>query len=306
MLYDLCFAWNWEYDAEFIALLESACRLYGVSIFQVTPANLEPTLQGLNSGELQFRAFYDRASDNDERFLPLAAFFREREISYINSFKLARRAWDKAFCHYEFIRAGIHTPYTIILPSYVSETEFTPPVDLSPLGSNFDVKPAHGGGGRGVVTGINTWEQVQSARQRYPNDQYLLQKHIVPCVFGEKTAWFRVIYCDGLVFPCWWNTKTHVYAPLTREEEACLDLGAIRKLLVPIAGVAGLDLFSTEIAYTREGLLVVVDYINDPVDLRLQSKVVDGIPDYIVHAVAGQIVRRVRNGKNQEKNGNPS
>lgn len=280
--------------------------MYDASIFQVSPANLESTLQALNRGELQFRAFFDRASDNDERFLPLASFIREQEISYLNSFTLARRAWDKAFCHYEFIRAGINTPYTIILPSYVSEPEFAPPVDLSPLGPNFDVKPAHGGGGRGVVTGLNTWEQVQLARQRYPNDQYLLQKHIVPCVFGGQEAWFRVIYCDGLVFPCWWNTKTHVYIPLTIEDERRLGLGGIRNLLAPIAGVAGLELFSTEVACTPEGLFVVVDYINDPVDLRLQSRAVDGIPDYIVHAVAGQIVRRVINGKQKTGNDNPS
>ena len=299
MIYDLCFAWNWNYDADFAALLEAACQTHGVSIFQVTPANLEATLQALNAGELQFRAFFDRASDNDERFLPLVAFSQQQKASCINAFKLARRASNKAFCHYEFINAGVYTPYTIILPSYENESEFEPPVDLSPLGLKFDIKPAHGGGGVGVITGLTTWEQVQLARQQYPADQYLLQTHIVPLILDGREAWFRVIYCDGLVFPCWWNTKTHVYAPLTEEDETRYGLGAIRDLLAPIAHVAGLELFSTEVAYTAEGLFVVVDYINDPMDLRLQSKAVDGIPDTIVQTVAGQIARRVANAKSE-------
>ena len=35
--YDLCVAWNWEYDADFIALLEGGCKSKGLSMLQVTP-----------------------------------------------------------------------------------------------------------------------------------------------------------------------------------------------------------------------------------------------------------------------------
>jgi hypothetical protein len=36
-----------------------------------------------------------------------------------------------------------------------------------------------------------------------------------------------------------------------------------------------------------------VDYVNDPVDLRLQSKAVDGVPDAWVENIAGRLARMV-------------
>jgi hypothetical protein len=49
-------------------------------------------------------------------------------------------------------------------------------------------------------------------------------------------------------------------------------------------------LFSTEIAITSDGRFVIVDYVNDPIDLRLQSKASDGVPDDIVEDIAARLV----------------
>jgi hypothetical protein len=38
---------------------------------------------------------------------------------------------------------------------------------------------------------------------------------------------------------------------------------------------------------------MVVDYVNDPIDLRLQSKATDGVPDQIVSHIAESLVERV-------------
>jgi hypothetical protein len=38
-----------------------------------------------------------------------------------------------------------------------------------------------------------------------------------------------------------------------------------------------------------------VDYVNDPVDLRMQSKAVDGVPDGNVENIAARLVRLVEN-----------
>ncbi|MCC7511318.1 MAG: hypothetical protein IT296_01585, partial [Anaerolineae bacterium] len=35
--------------------------------------------------------------------------------------------------------------------------------------------------------------------------------------------------------------------------------------------------------------LLVVDYVNDPIDLRLQSRAADGVPDFIVERIAARI-----------------
>jgi hypothetical protein len=50
-----------------------------------------------------------------------------------------------------------------------------------------------------------------------------------------------------------------------------------------------LDWFTTEIALTHEQF-VVVDYVNDQIDTRVQSKAVDGAPDEIMQGIATQLV----------------
>ena len=47
--------------------------------------------------------------------------------------------------------------------------------------------------------------------------------------------------------------------------------------------ICKLDWFSTEIALTLEEF-VVVDYVNDGIDTRVQSKAVDGVPDEVCMA----------------------
>jgi glutathione synthase/RimK-type ligase-like ATP-grasp enzyme len=132
--YDLCLAWNWQPDADFVALLDAACRARGLSLLQVTSANLAGVLQSLADGQIAFRVFFDRASDNDARFDPLVQWAGEHAVYCINPHEQARRTWDKAAMHTALINAGLYTPYTIVLPSY-TEQPTLPPVDLSPLGA---------------------------------------------------------------------------------------------------------------------------------------------------------------------------
>jgi hypothetical protein len=137
---------------------------------------------------------------------------------------------------------------------------------------------------------ISTLEQIQSARKLFPEQQYLLQEHVTPKVLDGLPAWFRVIYCLGEIFINYWDTTTHVYTPLTPEAETGLGLWTLPNVTRRIAGLCQLDLFSTEICLTEEERLVVVDYVNDPIDLRLQSKAKDGVPDFMVEQVAARIV----------------
>ncbi len=288
-IYDLCLAWEWEYDTDFVQLLNTVCQSQGLSLLQVTPQNLEATLTDLMEHQVSFRAFMDRASDANESFLPLIRWVREQPIFRINPHRLARLAWDKAAMHLAFSSAGLQTPPSVIIPSHLDQP-ILPPIDTTCLGSCFSIKPAHGGGGKGVITAATNWEQVLIARQEFPEDQYLLQAYIIPAELNSRQAWFRVIYCAGEVFPCWWDTQTHYYNPITSSDEACYNLQPLREMATTIARISNLHLFSTEIAQTNQNQLVVVDYINDPIDLRLQSKHFEGVPDYIVEAIAKRLV----------------
>ena len=290
--YDLCLAWNWEYDADFVHMIEVACVARGVSILQVTPDNLEQVLAGLEKKEIWFRTLFDRASDSDARFQPLVSWATRHRSFCVNPQKRTIWSGDKATMHLEFISHGVYTPHTIILSPYTKHS-LIHQCDLEPLGGSFAIKPACEGGGDGVILEATSWEQVLGARQQYPHEKYLLQAHVTTRVLDGRPAWFRVLYCDGAIYPCWWDQQTHIYARVTAEEKARLGLRSLRQVPVNVAQICGLHLFSTEIALTEEGHFLAVDYVNDPVDLRLQSKAVDGVPDVYVESIAGRLVRLV-------------
>ena len=297
--YDLCITWNWEYDKHFIEILEHVCRERQVSLLQITPQSLNHWLPQIYDQRVRFRTFFDRASEDDARFLPLVRRVVEWNTSFINHHARAVRAADKAAMHPDFIYAGLYAPYTIILPPYAHQPVIEP-ADLSPLGREFTIKPSHGSGGEGVMNKATSWQQVIAARKDHPADRYLLQDHIVPQNLNGHPAWFRVIYCTEKVYPFWWHPHTHLYTKVTTADIEQFNLHPLYSAAGTIARLCGLDLFSTEIAYTPEGLFVVVDYVNDPIDLRIQSKMRDGIPDHIVHDISERLINLVTGQTRQD------
>ncbi|MGB8212939.1 MAG: hypothetical protein WCE68_05205 [Anaerolineales bacterium] len=288
--YDLCLAWNWEYDADFVHLIEAACAARGVSLLQVTPETLDQVLGGLENREISYRSLFDRASESDPRFQPLVEWATRHKSFCVNPQKRTLWSGDKATMHLEFISRGLYTPYTIILAPY-SKHSLIQPCDLGPLGGSFAIKPACEGGGDGVILDATSWEQVLDARRQYPNEKYLLQASVTTRILDGHPAWFRILFCDGAVYPCWWDPRTHVYVRVAAEEKARFAFRSLREIPARIAQICGLHLFSTEIALTEAGHFLAVDYVNDPVDLRLQSKAVDGVPDVYVESIAARLVR---------------
>jgi hypothetical protein len=290
--YNFCLAWNWEYDHDFVEILAEACRSNGVSLLQVTPGNLSEVMEALAQGRLRFQAFMDRASDQEAGFIPLADWASMHSGYYFNCYDKACSTRNKAVMHYSLIDAGLQTPFTIILPSFQDQPDFSA-IELHRLGQPFVITPPHAAPGKGVMIDASHLNQVLDVRQEYPADQYLLQANIAPRELGSHRAWFRVIYCTGEVYPCWWDQRTHLYTPVCTEDERQYELSPLREAAGTIARLTGLDIFSTEIAFTTEGLFIVVDYVNDMIDLRLQSKAADGIPDEMVRDIARRLVGRV-------------
>lgn len=281
---DLCLAWIAERDAAFVERLDLACRARNLSVAQVTTVNLERFLEQLAAGEVGFAALFDRATDENPRFTPLVEWADRNGVVRLNPHDRCVRAADKALTHRDLFSV-VQTPYTIILPPYAEAPELGE-IDLSPLGPAFAIKPAHGGGGEGVIVLSTTREHIQAARRQFPRDGYLLQQRVVPTRLNERAAWFRIIHAAGHVYPCWWDTHTHVYAPVSVAEESFYGLHPLRELTLRIAEVCGLGLFSTEIALQADGIFQVVDYVNDPLDLTPQSALPSGVPDQIVLFVA--------------------
>jgi len=109
----------------------------------------------------------------------------------------------------------------------------------------------------------------------------------------SRPAWCRMISSAETLYICLWVTDIHFYTPVTAGEEKDYNLGPLRTIATSIGEFCSLDLFSTEVALTPAGHFVVVDYVNDQIDLRLQSKAVDGVPDAMVQDIADGLVRLV-------------
>lgn len=297
-VYDLCIAWNWEHDADFVRLLESTCSARGLTLLSISTHNLQEILPILRAGDSSFRMYFDRASEADPAFLPLVDIARSHNAHRLNPRELADRAYNKAEMHHAFINEGIPTPQTIILPAYDHQPDL-PIIDPARLGGQCAVKPAFGGGGEGVVTEVSSFEQILVTRRQFPEQQYLLQEHLTPKMICGIPAWFRILYCLGRIHACFWDVKTHIYTPLTTEAQTQAGLESLHQFIERIAGVCHLDIFSSEIAWTKEDRWLVVDYVNDPIDLRLQSRAIDGVPDFIAEDIAARIAEAVGETKNR-------
>ena len=289
--FNLCLPWYWEYDIDFVQMVERACRSRSLSFLQVTPDNLLEQTTALYKGEMRFGWLLDRSQD-DRRFEPITRWAREHPVHRINPAELSAWSEDKATMHLELIQAGLYTPHTILLPSFI-ESPVLPEMDMTPLGPQFVIKPSHGGGGEGVVLGASTLDQVLHTRMEFPGQKYLVQAYVTPRILDGRPAWFRIFYAHGQCYPCWWDPQTHIYAVLTETEESLYGLQKLRSDTRRIAALCRLDWFSTEIALTEDHF-VVVDYVNDGIDTRIQSKAQDGVPDGIMQAVAEQLVTLIK------------
>jgi len=287
MRYDLCLPWYWEYDDVFAGMVERACIEEGVSLWQIKPNNLLESITALYKGVTTFKTLLDRGQ-GEPTFDPIPRWAKEYGARRINPAEVSLWSEDKATMHLEFINAGLHTPYTILLAPFL-EQPVLPFIDLTPLGENFVIKPSNGGGGEGVIVGATKIEEILHARMEFPEQKYLLQAHVTPCIIEDAPAWFRVFYANGETYPCWWNMDTHIYNILEAEEESQYGLDRLRDITKRIARICKLDWFSTEIALTDEEF-VVVDYVNDEIDTRVQSLAMDGVPDEIMNSIAKQLV----------------
>lgn len=290
---DLGIGWEWEYDADFVLTLDGYCQRAGLSSYLVHPHNLSETWEKAQNGSLFFRTFLDRASDNVEAIRTLLRYLKVRRTPLINDPDLLPRANDKATMHLELLARGVDVPYTIILgPQEGNHIQDVP--ELRDIGTPFIIKPANGGGGRGVILGALDKVDVMKARKTLWRDKMLLQEEIQPAQLPVGMAWFRTFMVGQSIHLCWWNKETHIYRPVLHAEESEFGLETLRRITRKIGEVCGLKLFSTEIAQSNDGRFVAIDYVNDQPDFRPRSKAPDGIPDRVLNNIVADIVRWVK------------
>lgn len=289
--YDLVIAYDWEYDADFVRLVEEAARARGLATLIVRPAEAGRVLEAFRAGEIELAVLLDRALGASPEFVGLQALAAERGRDVVERLDKVRWASDKATMHLEFLTAGIPAPHTVILPAFAVEPDVAlTPEMLAPLGVPFVVKPANTtGGSLGVVADAAGPDDVRAARRCYPGDKYLVQERIVPETRDGRRFWLRGFYVFGEVHLTWWDDGTHLYDELTHDEAAALGLEPVYAVVRDIARVCRLRFFSTEVARDARGRIVVIDYVNEICDMRLRSAHPDGVPDAVVARIAGRI-----------------
>jgi hypothetical protein len=287
LTYDLAIAFVWEYDVDFVNLIEEILQEEGLSTYLIRESNVHEVTQQLREKKLSFRFFLDRASDVDHEFEPLAHILSRRKTIIINPYKKVHHAIDKASMHLEFINAGLNVPYSIIIPPHREIEDIRLTVeDLSILGRPFIIKPCNTtGGGIGVVTGAETLREILQERISNSGDKYLIQEKVYPTLLNGRRAWFRCFWAFGKPIAVWWDDLTHLYEELTDEE---IEIFGLRKLFhktKTIAKITELDFFSTEMVLNNKNIFMVIDYVNDQCDMRIKSKHFDGVPDEVVRKI---------------------
>jgi hypothetical protein len=286
---DLLLAYDWPYDRPFLSLLNETFLAAGAVLLPVGPENLAAAFDRVRRGPMP-RAYLDRATDTSPEFGPLDEWAERNVPLHLNPGERRRQAWYKTNLHWAFIEAGIHTPYTIAIPSMHRQATIEPPEALPSLGTPFSIKPDLGGGGWGVVTNATGWEDVIGMRRLLPNEDLILQEFVEPDVIGGRRAWFRVLAACGRVFPCWWDDRTRLYGPpVSPDDTSRLRLEPLWAIAETAARISGLQIFSTEAALVPDGRFIVVDYVNDPVDLRFQPHAGEGMPADVARQIAAAI-----------------
>lgn len=282
--FDLAIAYTWEFDEEFVELIEEIFQEEGYKTYLIKPSNLEEVIWLLESRKLHFTALLDRASDEDPAFMPVAQILQRRKCYVINPYQRVNEFIDKAVMHKKLQQKRFRLPKTFILPAF--DHDFRPqikPKDLDFLKRPFIIKPSYfSGGGQGVVVNAETLDEIRRERIKSPTEKYLIQEIINPKKIQGRRAWFRVIWAFDQAIPTWWDDQSHIYFPVTKKELLKYNLTALKKITTRIAKLTGLDYFSTEIALTKDHTFYLIDYVNDQCDMRLKSNHPDGVPDELV------------------------
>ena len=214
--FDLAISFTWEYDSDFVELIEDYFQYYELKTYLIKPDNVTDVINLLQNKKIQFTALLDRASDEDVSFIPVAQILKRRKSYIINPHNKIVKTIDKSLMHIKLQENNFKLPKTFILQSFRNDYRLTiTEKDLEYIGKPFVIKPSlFSGGGEGVIKNAYTLDEIQKSRMKSPNEKFLIQEKISPTNINGKRAWFRVFWAFDTVIPTYWDDKTHIYSTL--------------------------------------------------------------------------------------------
>jgi len=290
--FDLGIAWDREQDNDFVQGINNYALKEGLKPYLLHGYNFYTSLKDISEGNIYFRLFLNRTSDENPVFSGLADFLRRKRITFINYPDRAKESVDKFKMHLRFNSHDMPVPKTVLVGP--QEDRKTLELKIKYISKPFVLKPAEGSCENGEIADVHSLDDVVKAKEQYKDIKYIAQEKILPKNLENKLAWFRVFYSCGNITPCWWHPVTHVYDILALKEVYALGLYDIWYLTKRINQICKLDFFSTEMVMKDDEKFLVVDYVNDRPDMRKKSKFNDGVPDEIVNKAIENIVSFVK------------
>jgi hypothetical protein len=304
---DFCIGWGpWDTDP-FLNHLKEFSEKRRLNCVVCGDEDARKILRGLERGSVEVSFHLDCNADYDEPgdlYAQLAYALRDDGALCVNEPDYARLGCNKAVLHYDFERAGIPVPFTVVVRNWVNSDFRLTSTERKKLGRPFIVKPARGYGKQGVArVNSGSIKEIARARRFDQGDDFLLQEIITPEWFGHLMGWFRVYYLFGQVIPCWWDTRTEHIVCVTRRHFDEFGLQPLCDIMWKVAETSRMNFYSTEIAVARNSgkrRFVAIDYVNDPPDMSLQSFTHCGVPDVLVRHIAERLAETALRVKHNE------
>src|SRR6266404_2890787 len=216
-VYDLVMTHKLDADDFFIHCVQKHSADAGLNFFLIEPLWVQAFYDAFSKGQLWARVLLNMHSEHhqpDDIYHRLVRLAADRQTQVIDPPDRAQAAFDKARLHPRLIGAGIHVPYSVIVPrSRFGEFQLTE-VERQALGAPFVIKPSMGYGKRGLVMDATLEKDMGRSISAWPDENYLFQRKIVPRQIEggpecpARPAYFRVFYVFGSVFKAWWNCFT--------------------------------------------------------------------------------------------------
>jgi hypothetical protein len=297
-VYDLVMTHKLDADDMFIHCVQRYCAEAALNFFLIEPVWVESFYAHLKDGTVWPRVLLNMHSEHhlpEDIFHRLVKLASERGCLVIDPIDRAVAAFDKSRLHPKLVQAGIPVPFTVTVSQPPPAGWQLSNADREALGHPFVIKPAMGYGRRGLVMEAKSEADLAKSVAAWRDERYLFQRRIVPGRRSGAPLYWRIYFVFGSVWISWWNCENDNYRMVTPEEHAELGLGRLEDLVRRIAALTGMTFFSSEIAQTERGDLVVIDYVNDQCHLLSQSAHPQmGVPDELVSAIANRIVDAAR------------
>ena len=285
-------------DDYFIHRVQQHCAEHGLNFFLVEPVWVQHFYEAMAKGQIWARLLLNMHSEHhqpDDIYHRLVRLAAERNVDVIDPPDRARAAFDKARLHPRLVAAGIHVPYTLIVPKAEFGKFQLTDVQREALGTPFVIKPGMGYGKRGLVLDGTNEKDMERSVATWPDENYLFQRKIVPRNVEGSPAYFRVYYIFGTVFKVWWNCFNDQYRLIKPGEVSDSSLAELESVSRRIAALTEMNFFSSEIAQIDSGEFVVIDYVNDQCHMLSQSANPQfGVPNEFVASVAKRLVEAAR------------